>query len=84
MTLVGNFLCPRPNIDIVKTFAKHKWVLKGKVEITAMSKGALSFDFSCKEDMSRVLCDGPWLIGKSTLALQKWSPKMDLNESFFV
>ncbi|XP_059066122.1 LRR receptor-like serine/threonine-protein kinase GSO2 [Cryptomeria japonica] len=72
MTLVGNFLGLRPNIDIVKAFAKCKWVLKGQVEITAMSKGVLSLAFSCKEDMSRVLSDGPWLIGKSMLALQKW------------
>ncbi|XP_059073640.1 uncharacterized protein LOC131874332 [Cryptomeria japonica] len=84
MTLVGNFLGSRPNIDIVRAFAKHKWALKGQVEITTMSKGALSLAFSCKEDMSRVLCDGPWLIGKSTLALKKWAPKMDLNESCFV
>ncbi|GLJ11567.1 hypothetical protein SUGI_0171410 [Cryptomeria japonica] len=34
--------------------------------------------------MSKVLCDGPWLIGKCKLDLQKWSPKMDLNESCFV
>ncbi|XP_057853625.1 uncharacterized protein LOC131063738 [Cryptomeria japonica] len=84
MTLVGKNLDPRPNIDIVRAFSKCKWALKGQVEITAMSKGALSMSFSCKEDMSRVLYDGPWLIDKSTLALKKWSPKMDLNESFFV
>ncbi|GLJ40001.1 hypothetical protein SUGI_0818510 [Cryptomeria japonica] len=84
ITLVGKKFGLRPNIDIGRAFSKRKWALKGQVEITAMSKGALSMDFSCKEDMSRVLCDGPWLIGKSTLALQKWSLKMDLNESFFV
>ncbi|GLJ16021.1 hypothetical protein SUGI_0265790 [Cryptomeria japonica] len=84
MTLVGKDLGPRPNIDIVRAFAKCKWVLKGQVEITAMSKGALSMAFSWEEDMLRVLCDCHWLIGKSTLALQKWLPKMDLNESFFV
>ncbi|XP_057867264.1 uncharacterized protein LOC131074629 [Cryptomeria japonica] len=84
MTLARKILGPRPNIDIVRELSKHKWALKGQVEITAMSKMALSLTFSCKEDMSRVLCDGPWLIDKSMLALQKWSPKMDLNESFFV
>ncbi|XP_057846960.2 uncharacterized protein LOC131056719 [Cryptomeria japonica] len=84
MTLVGKFLGPRSNIDVVKVFAKCKWALKGQVEITAMSKGALSMAFSCEEDMSMVLCDAPWLIVKSTLALQKWSPMMALNESFFV
>ncbi|XP_057816789.2 uncharacterized protein LOC131030121 [Cryptomeria japonica] len=84
MTLVGKILGPKPNIDIVKAFNKCKWALKGQVDITTMSKGGLSMTFSCKEDMSRVLCGGPWLISKSTLTLQKWSPKMDLNESFFV
>ncbi|XP_059068619.1 uncharacterized protein LOC131859103 [Cryptomeria japonica] len=84
MTLVGKFLGPRPNIDIVRAFAKHKWSLKGQVEITTMSKGALSLAFSYKEDMSRVLCDGPWLIGKAMLALEKWVHKMELNGSFFV
>ncbi|GLJ21329.1 hypothetical protein SUGI_0392200 [Cryptomeria japonica] len=83
MTLVGKYFCPRLNIDVVM-FANRKWALKGQVEITAMSKGALSLAFACKEDMSRVLCDGPWLIGKSMLALKKWAPNMDLNESFFV
>ncbi|XP_057838675.2 uncharacterized protein LOC131048652 [Cryptomeria japonica] len=84
ITLVGKFLDPRLNIYVVRAFAKCKWVLKGQVEITAMSKGALSMAFLCKEHMLRVLCDGPWLIGKSMLALQKWSPKMDLNEFFSV
>ncbi|XP_057842939.2 uncharacterized protein LOC131052042 [Cryptomeria japonica] len=84
LTLVGKNLGPRPNIDIVRVFAKCKWALKGQVEVTTMSKGALSMSFSCEEDMLRMICDGPWLIRKSTLALQKWSPKMDLNESFFV
>lgn len=71
MTLVGKFLGPRPNIDIVRALSKCKWSLKGQVEITAIPKGALSLTFSCKENMSRVLCDGPWLIGKATLALPK-------------
>ena len=28
-TLVGKFIGPRPNIDVVKDFIKKKWVLKG-------------------------------------------------------
>ncbi|XP_057851779.2 uncharacterized protein LOC131061959 [Cryptomeria japonica] len=84
MTLVGKILGLRPNIDIVRAFDKRKWSLKGQVEITTMSKGALFLAFSCNEDMSQVICDGPWLIGKAPLALQKWVPKMKLNESFFV
>lgn len=36
----------------------------------SMPKGALSLSFLCEEDMSSVLYDGPWLIGKYALALQ--------------
>ena len=36
------------------------------------------------ENISNILCEGPWAIGHSTLVLQKWSSKMNLNNSFFV
>ena len=29
-------------------------------------------------------CGGPWVIGKATLALKKWSLNLDLNDLFFV
>ena len=43
----------------------------------------MAFDFTCNEDMSYVLSESPWSLGQSTLVLQKWSSKLDLNESFF-
>ena len=82
-TLVGKFVGQRPNIDVFRDFARKKWHLKGQVPITAMAKGFLAFDFSCKEDMSHVLSESPWSFGRSSLILQKWFSKMDLNESFF-
>jgi hypothetical protein len=82
MVLVGKFVGPRPNIDVVHRFVLHIWVLLGQVTIAAMAKGALSFRFSCMEDLTNVLYGGSWMIGKSTLALKKWKPNMDLNESF--
>ena len=48
-----------------------------------MEKGFLSFDSTCNEDLQNILCEGPWSIGRATLVLQKWSSKLDLNESFF-
>ena len=83
-TLVGKLLGPRKNIDIVRYFIKKKWALKGELYITTMAKGSLSFDFSCMEDLSIILCEGSWAIGHSTLVLQKWSSKLTLNDSFFV
>lgn len=83
-TLVGNFIGKRLNIDIVRSFTQKKFHLKGQVNVTSKEKGFPSFDFTCKMDLSNILCEGPWSIGQSTLVLQKWSLKMDLNESFFV
>ena len=69
LTLVGKFLGPRPNIDNVRSFIKKKCALKGQVSIMAMAKGFLSFYFSCMEDLSIILCEGPWAIGCSSLVL---------------
>ena len=33
--------------------------------------------------MADILCEGPWSFGRDTLVLQKWSSKLDFNESFF-
>ncbi|XP_059066415.1 uncharacterized protein LOC131857723 [Cryptomeria japonica] len=83
LSLVGKFMGPRPNIDLVRDFAKKKWCLKGQIEITAMPKGFFSFAFSCEEDLYVVLCGGPWVIGKTSLALKCWFPNLDLNDGSF-
>ncbi|XP_059076573.1 uncharacterized protein LOC131875882 [Cryptomeria japonica] len=82
-TLVGKFVGPRPNIDVVRAFAKKKWRLKGQVEISMMPKGFFPFNFSCLEDQEGVLCGGPWMVGRTFLSLIKWSPNQELNDSFF-
>ena len=68
-TLVGKFVGPRPNIDLVRTFTRRKWDLKGHVEVTAMAKGFIFFEFSCSEDFSRILYTGNWSLGISNLIL---------------
>ncbi|XP_059071415.1 uncharacterized protein LOC131866220 [Cryptomeria japonica] len=83
LSLVRKFMGTRPNTDVVRSFAKRRWHLKGQIEITAMAKGFFSFVFSCEEDLSDVLCGGPWVIGKTSLALKHWSLNLDLNDGIF-
>ncbi|XP_057841724.1 uncharacterized protein LOC131051294 [Cryptomeria japonica] len=45
-----------------------------------MAKDFFSFAFSCEEDLSDVLCGGPWVIGETLLPLKRWSPNLDLND----
>ncbi|XP_059068346.1 uncharacterized protein LOC131858889 [Cryptomeria japonica] len=84
MTLVGHFAIFRPNINVVRNFIRRKWVLKGQVDVAALPRGFFSFAFNNEEDLKKVLCEGPWISGKSTLALQKWAPNLPLDDSFFV
>ena len=82
-TLVGKFLGPRLSIDEVRLLIKQKWALKGQVSVTAMAKGFMSFNFTCSKDLASILSEGKWVIGRSSLMLQKWSSGMSLNVSFF-
>ena len=50
-TLVSKFIRQRPNINIVKSFMKKKWNIKGQVTVTMMDRGFLSFKFSYNEDL---------------------------------
>lgn len=83
LSLVGKFMGPRPNIDLVRDFSKKKCLLKGQIKIMAMAKGFFSFAFSCEEYFSDVLCGGPWVIGMTSLALKCWSLNLDLNDGIF-
>ena len=82
--LVGKFIGPRPNIDVVVFFAKNKWNLKGQVEVLAIAKGFMSFEFSCPKDYENILCTRNWSVGRSSLILQKWTSNLDLNNYFLV
>ena len=75
-TLVGRFIGARPNIDDVRSFVHKKWSLKGQVDISTMAKGCLSFCFSCDEDKQNILCNSPWVMGKHTLILHKWTSNL--------
>lgn len=81
--LVGKFIGPRPNIDVVRLFIARKWKLKGQVDIAALPKGFFTLFFSSAEDLSDVLCGGLWMIGKLSLSLQKWGTRVDLNAEMF-
>ena len=57
--MVGWFLGARPNIEVVRTFVRSEWALKGQVDIAALAKRFLSFGFSCEEDKHAILYNGP-------------------------
>lgn len=81
--MVGMFLGPRPNIEVVREFVKNKWKTSGLVSMATLPKGFFAFQFTCKEDSKAVRSGGPWVIGKSSLALKKWSSRVDLSDSIF-
>lgn len=70
--LVGKFIGPRPNIEAVRDSVSRKWKGKGQIDVVAMSNGFFSFSFACEEDLRSFLAGGPWMLGKSSLALKKW------------
>lgn len=74
---------PRPNIEVVREFVKNKWRTSGKVSVAALPKCFFTFEFTCREDITAVRSGGPWVIGKSSLALKKWSSNLDLSDSIF-
>ncbi|XP_059070730.1 uncharacterized protein LOC131860351 [Cryptomeria japonica] len=83
-SLVGKFMGPRPNIEVVRAYVKWKWALKGNVEVSALPKGLLTFAFSCDEDKIRILCGSPWLVEKIALVLQKWHLNLNMSDSLLV
>ncbi|XP_059076809.1 uncharacterized protein LOC131876053 [Cryptomeria japonica] len=83
-SLMGKFMGPRPNIEVVRAYVKRKWALKGNVEILALPKGLLTFSFSCEEDKIKILYGRTWLVGKTALVLQKWHLNLNMSESLLV
>ncbi|XP_059068244.1 uncharacterized protein LOC131858811 [Cryptomeria japonica] len=81
ITLVGKFMGLKPNIEVVRAFVKRRWTTNGQVLISTLPKGYFTFDFSCKEDIQAIRSGGPWVIGKSSLALKKWTTNLDLSDS---
>ncbi|GLJ42409.1 hypothetical protein SUGI_0878830 [Cryptomeria japonica] len=73
-SLVGRFCGNHPNIDTVKKWIHRIWKISGKVKISTMLNSYFHFLFSCQEDNSRILYEGPWFLGSNSLCLQNWSP----------
>ncbi|XP_059077914.1 uncharacterized protein LOC131876510 [Cryptomeria japonica] len=75
--LVGKYVGLQPNIEFIRSWVAHKWRGNGQTEVTAMPNIFFSFSFTCDEDLKLVLAGGPWLLGKSSLALKKWEPRFN-------
>lgn len=59
ISLVGKFVGPGPNIEVVRSFVKRKWRVKGQVDVSALSRGFFVFSFSCGADLEMALSGGP-------------------------
>lgn len=81
--LVGKFMGPKPNVEVVREFFKNKWRINGKVTVPALPRGFFAIEFTCKEDILAVRSGGTWVIGKSSLTLKKWTSRLDLSNSIF-
>lgn len=79
--MVGKFMGPRPNVEVVKEFVKNKWRTNGK--FFALPRGFFAFAFTYKEEILAVRSGGPWVIGKSSLARKKWTSHLNLYDSTF-
>lgn len=53
---------------------KQMWVRMGVLNIIDLSNGYFLVDFSNKEDQSKALLEGPWLIYDHYLILREWTP----------
>lgn len=58
----------------LETHLKQMWVRKGVLNIIDLSNGYFLVDFSHKEDQSKALLEGPWLIYDHYLIVREWSP----------
>ena len=65
-----------PELDYLKNWAGHAWLLKGKLDIAAMGSGLLLFEFELLSEAERVLARGKRKVLGNVLFLEKWHPEV--------
>nr|GFC73911.1 hypothetical protein [Tanacetum cinerariifolium] len=79
-SIVGFFLGKDPSFPVVKQYALNTWRTFGFEKITRNDDGVYLFKFASKSGMDQVLEKGPWLIRKSPIILNKWTPSVSLKK----
>nr|GEY97500.1 hypothetical protein [Tanacetum cinerariifolium] len=78
--IVGFFLGKDSSFPVVKQYALNTWRKFGFEKITRNDDGVYLFKFASKSGMDQVLEKGPWLIRKSPIILNKWTPSVSLKK----
>nr|GEU57125.1 hypothetical protein [Tanacetum cinerariifolium] len=79
-SIVGFFFGKNPLFPVVKQYALNTWRKFGFEKITRNDDGVYLFKFASKSGMDQVLEKGPWLIRKSPIILNKWTPSVSLKK----
>ncbi|GKC94170.1 zinc knuckle CX2CX4HX4C containing protein, partial [Tanacetum coccineum] len=78
-TLYGYFIGSRLAFPLVENYVKNTWAKYGLKRIQLHEEFFL-FQFNSREGMENVLENGPWLIRKVPLLLNKWTPDTILKK----
>nr|GEW22244.1 hypothetical protein [Tanacetum cinerariifolium] len=76
----GFFVGKDPSFLVVQQYVSNTWRKFGFDKITRNDDGVYLFKFATKAGMDQVLEKGPWLIRKSPIILNKWTPSVSLKK----
>ncbi|GJZ51712.1 retrovirus-related pol polyprotein from transposon TNT 1-94 [Tanacetum coccineum] len=79
-SIVGFFVGKDPSFPVVQQYVSNTWRKFGFDKITRNDDGVYLFKFASKSGIDQVLEKGPWMIRKSHIILNKWSPSMSLKK----
>ena len=79
--LLGILLVRPLNSPIVQNYVTNTRAKFGLKKLMKNDAGVYLFKFDSKDGMDRFLQSGPWLIRKSPLILNIWTPKVSLTKN---
>ncbi|GKA03824.1 hypothetical protein Tco_0676605, partial [Tanacetum coccineum] len=79
-SIVGFFVGKDPSFPVVQQYVSNTWRKFRFEKITRNDDGVYLFKFASKSGMDQVLEKGPWMIRKSPIILNKWSPSVSLKK----
>nr|GEU86162.1 hypothetical protein [Tanacetum cinerariifolium] len=78
--IMGFFVDKDPSFHVVQQYVKNTWSKFAFEKITRNDEGVYLLKFASKSGMDNVLEKGPWIIRKSPIILNKWTPSVSLKK----
>ncbi|RVW26042.1 hypothetical protein CK203_108899 [Vitis vinifera] len=72
----GSVSVPPPELDLVRSWTRQSWEVKGKLSIAALGRGIMLFEFDQAQEAERVLARGKRSLKDNWLILDKWNPEV--------